>query len=49
MGIKKSVVLSTDVPLPKSNAAASSFVSLPTNKFTKGVYLRLLFKMLSSC
>ncbi len=31
IGIKKSVVLSTEVPLPRSNAAASSFVLFPTS------------------
>ena len=33
IGMKKSVVLIIDVPLPKSYTAASSLVSLPTRRF----------------
>ena len=48
MGIKKSVVLIMALPSPKSYTAASSRVSLPTNKFLSASYFMALCKIVSN-
>ncbi|CSS83901.1 Uncharacterised protein [Shigella sonnei] len=48
IGIKKSVVLITLVPLPRSYTAASSRVSLPTSKFGSTNFACSLCRMVSN-